>query len=404
MSVQTKIVDPLYKVTDDFLNNPYKYYANLRENAPVFWSEKGHYWIVSKYDDVEACLKDLRFGKHVEDWKDAPFIRRLMYKFSQPQSTMLNRNPPDHTRLRGLVNKAFTPKMVEQLYPHIQQIAGNLIDKVVDKGSMDIVSEFAFPLPVIVIAEMLGVPPEDREVFKGWSHTLTAILEPTTDWAKVIRALNAKQKLTNFLIPLIEERRKNPQNDLISSLVQAEEAGNSLSKDELLANIILVLIAGHETTVNLISNSVMALLTHPDQLEKLKNEPTLMANAVEEFLRYQSPVQLVRRITTEDIEFKGHQLEKGQLVYLLTGSANHDPEHFPNPEQLDITRANIKHLAYGFGIHHCLGSSLASAEGRLALTALFHRLPNMKLAIKPEEIRWKRPFSLRGPVTLPITF
>ncbi|MBY0360030.1 MAG: cytochrome P450 [Candidatus Obscuribacterales bacterium] len=407
------IKDPLLNVSDDFLRNPYPYYSELRENAPLYWSESGKYWIVTRFEDADAILRDLRFGKRSPSWAmennivgktAAKFVRTLVGHDPQKTQSMLNANPPDHTRLRGLVNKAFTPKMVEQMRVHIEQIADDLLDKVQAAGRMDLVADFAFPLPVTVIAEMLGVPAKDQETFKSWSNSVTGVLEPGASIPALLCAAVAKRSLESYLRPLIAERRKNPQDDLISVLVQAEEAGNRLTAEELLANVILLLVAGHETTVNLIAGSALGLLTNPEQRQLLENRPELLSNAVEEFLRWVSPVQITRRIATEDIEFGGKTIKSGDWVIVCNGAANHDPEKFPDPDKLDITRGNVKHLAFGIGIHHCLGWAVATAEGQIAVDKLLRRLPNLKLAIEPEQIEWKRPFSLRGPKKLPVTF
>jgi cytochrome P450 len=294
--------------------------------------------------------------------------------------------------------------MVEQMRLHIQEIANDLLSKVEKKGFMDVVHDFAFPLPVTVIAEMLGVPACDHAKFKVWSNAVTKILEPGANAVALINAAISRKRLISYLRPLIAERRRKPQEDLISSLVQAEEAGNHLTEEELLSTLILLLVAGHETTVNLISNSILALMTHPDQMQLLQSKPELLNNAIEEFLRWSSPVQIVRRVALENIEIGGRAISTGQTVIVSLGAANRDPERFPDPDRLDITRSDTKNLSFGFGIHHCLGSSLATAEGQLAVATLIKRMPGIKLAIDHDRIEWKRPFSLRGPKELPVSF
>lgn len=249
---------------------------------------------------------------------------------------------------------------------------------------------------------MLGIPSEDRNKFRDWSHALTEALEPGAALPRLLHAAQANSELTHYLKPLVEDRRKNPQGDLISALVQAEEEGNKLTETELMANLVLLLVVGHETTVNLIGNSVLALMRNPQQFEELKAHPELLDSAVDEFLRYDSPVQMIRRNAGSAMELAGQQLAEDDMVILLPGSANHDPAHFEHPDQLDITRQNNKYLSFGTGIHHCLGSSLAKAEGKIALATLLKRMPNLKL--KNIELEYRVPFALRGVKEMPVIF
>lgn len=400
------ISDPLISMKDEFLSNPYPTFARLREEAPVLWSERGKYWLVSKYDDVSAILRDLHYEKGLKRMQAfdpiLKFIPQVAKVLESRGKSMLHQNPPEHTRLRSLVNKAFTPSMITNLRPHIQQIASDLLDKVEKNGEMDLITDFAFVLPVTVIAEMLGVPPEDRNRFKEWSHPLTETLEPGTDLPKLMKAGKAGLELRDYLVPLFEERSKNPKDDLITALVQAEEEGSKLTKAELLANTVLLLVAGHETTVNLIGNGMLALLRNPGQMDALKEKPDLIEFAIEEFLRYDGPVQMVRRVAGCNLELAGQKIKEHDMLVLLIGSANHDPEHFQNPDTLDITRTNNKHLAFGSGIHHCLGSTLARAEGQIAISTLIQRFPNIKL--KTNNLEHKHPFALHGVKSMPVTF
>ncbi len=396
--------DPILHASPEFINNPYPTLTRFREEAPVFWSEKGKYWIVSKYADIQGILRDLHYEKGLQNSKMLnPVVKMLppVKEAIKSRSTwVLNQNPPDHTRLRSLVNRAFTPTMVNSMREHIEAIANRLLDEVAAKDEMDIVHDFAFPLPVTVIAEMLGVPSEDREKIKAFSKPLTDGLEPGFDLARMTRSNQAVRDFEDYLRPLVEERRKNGKNDLITALVAAEEQGDKLSMDELLGNCVLLLVAGHETTVNLISNAILALLKHPDQMELLKAQPALCVTAVNEFLRYESPVQTVRRMAAQDLVLHGQKIEEGDVLLLLLGSANRDPDQFPNADQLDITRADNKHLAFGSGIHHCLGSSLAEVEGQIAVGTLLKRFPNLKL--KSPKVEFKFPFALRGPKELQV--
>ncbi len=403
----TVLGDPLNPLTEEFLNNPYPQFARLRTEEPIYWSDKNKYWIISKYADVQAILRDLHYEKGLQNAnrinplvKMLPPVQELM---ASRKGWMLNQNPPDHTRLRSLVNKAFTPSMVNSMREHIQKIANELLDAMECKDEMDLVEDYAFPLPVTVISEMLGVPAKDREQIKLWSRPLIDALEPSMDLGRLSRANEAEREMKEYLRPIVEERRKQGQNDLISALVAAEEEGSKLSMDELLGNCVLLLIAGHETTVNLIGNSAHNLLLYPDQLELLKSKPELIVNAVFESLRYESPVQTVRRLAAQELELRGKKLKVHDTLILLLGSANRDEEQFENADQFDIIRSNAnKHLAFGGGIHHCLGSSLAEVEGQIAISTLLQRMPNLKL--KREIIEFKRPFALRGPKELLVGF
>lgn len=398
--------DPLLHASQEFINNPYPTFERFRNEAPVFWSDKGKYWIVSKYADIQSILRDLHYEKGLQNTNAInPIVKMLppIKEAIKSRSTwMLNQNPPDHTRLRSLVNRAFTPTMVNSMREHIQDIANRLLDDVEKKGEMDIVQDFAFPLPVTVIAEMLGVPAQDRDIIKGYSTRLTNGLEPGFDIGRITRANKAVQEFEDYLRPLVEARRKKGENDLISALVRAEEEGQKLSMDELLGNCVLMLVAGHETTVNLIGNAVLALLNNPDQMELLKSKPDLIVTAVNEFLRYESPVQSVRRMAAQELELHGHKIKEGDMLLLLLGAANRDPDHYANADKLDITRADNRHLAFGTGIHHCLGSSLAEVEGQIAVGTLLRRFPNLKM--KSTNVEFKSPFTLRGPKELRVTF
>jgi pimeloyl-[acyl-carrier protein] synthase len=404
MSPTATISDPLNPETQEFVNNPYPVFDRLRNDAPVWWSAKSKYWIVSRYTEARAILRDLDYEKGFHRFKQGPAIADLFPQVraikKAASSWMLQMDPPDHTRIRSLVNKAFTPKIVSEMHPDIESIANSLLDDVQKKGEMDVMQDFAFPLPVMVISDMLGVPRSDRDKFKHWSDGLVGALNPRREFIKVTRAGSAVEELNQYLTPLVEERRKNPKNDLISLLVQAEEEGNKLTREEVLSNCILLLVAGHETTVNLIGNSVLSLLHHPEQLDLLKKQPELTESAVEEVLRFESPVQTVRRVAGDDLELAGNKLKKEDFIMIFLGSANRDPEHFENADKFDITRKENKHLAFSEGIHYCLGASLARTEGRVAIQHLFNRLPNLKLA--SDKIEFKMPFALRGPRVLPV--
>jgi cytochrome P450 len=308
---------------------------------------------------------------------------------------MLSSDPPEHTRLRRLVSKAFTPRAVEDLRPRIQEIVDFLLDEAEKKGSMDLVHDVAYPLPVIVIAEMLGVPAEDRAQFKKWSTEVVATLGgPFTPPDVMERARTAIEALAEYLIPIIKERREHPKDDLISGLIAAEEQGQVLSEDEIFSTAILLLIAGNETTTNLIGNSMYALLTHPDQLRLLQDDPSLLKSAVEELLRFAGPVQATGRVLKEDMVVAGQQMTEGQVAFVLLGAANRDPAKWgPTANELDLTRNPTDHMAFGDGIHFCLGSPLARAEAQITIGTLVRRFPGLRLAGEPE---WGGTFIIRG--------
>ena len=397
------LFDPTFKA------NPYPTYAELRSGAPVYRAElpdgRG-VWLVTRYDDVVAVLKDERFAK---DWRSAmtpeqlaqiPPIPEVMKPLSE---NMLDKDPPDHERLRRLVSKAFTPRLIERMRPRVQEIADTLLDAVEDKGGMDLIDDYAFPLPITVIAELLGVPVKDRNRFREWSNAAVSG-DTTQEYVEKI-LLPYMQAFIDYLRALFEEKRENPKDDLISALVLAEEAGDKLSEDELLAMVFLLLIAGHETTVNLIGNGTLALLQNPDQLQKLKDDPSLLKPAIEELLRYDGPVETsTERFAREDVAIGDTVIPKGEMVMVVIAAADHDPERFPEPDTLDIARADNKHLAFGKGIHHCLGAPLARMEGQIALGTLLRRMPDLRLKGSPESLTWRPGMVLRGLKGLPVEF
>jgi cytochrome P450 len=384
-----------------FVADPYPTYHRLRAEDPVHHSPLG-FWVLTRYDDVIAALRDPRLAKEaIAAWVAA--------RFGAPMPalglSMLDRDPPDHTRLRGLVSKAFTPRVVEGLRPHIQQIVDGLLDRAQDAGALDLIEGFAYPLPVIVICEMLGVPVADHERFKGWSldiaRGLDSVLLPT-DSDVPRRSMAARTALADYFRELIARRRAAPRADLLSGLIAAEEAGDKLSENELLATCILLLIAGHETTVNLIGNGTLALLRHPDQLRLLRENPGLIGSAIEELLRFDGPVQRTARIPSEDVVIAGHTIARGEMVMPFIGAADRDPAQFPDPDRLDITRTDNRHIAFGWGIHFCLGAPLARIEGQIAIGTLVRRLPKLALATEAPEFR--QSLTLRGLASLPVTF
>jgi pimeloyl-[acyl-carrier protein] synthase len=384
-----------------FVADPYPTYHRLRAEDPVHHSPLG-FWVLTRYDDVIAALRDPRLAKEAI----AAFVAA---RFGAPVPalgvSMLDRDPPDHTRLRSLVSKAFTPRVVEGLRPRIQQIVDGLLDRVHGAGAMDLVEELAYPIPVIVICEMLGVPVEDHERFKGWSLDIargldSVLLPPDSDVPR--RSIASRNALADYFRELIARRRAAPRPDMLSSLIAAEEAGDKLSESELLATCILLLIAGHETTVNLIGNGTLALLRHPDQLRRLRDDPGLIGSAVEELLRFDGPVQRTARIPSEDVVVGGQLIPKGEMVMPFIGAADRDPAQFPEPDRLDLGRTDNRHIAFGWGIHFCLGAPLARLEGQIAINTLVRRLPKLALATETPESR--QSLTLRGLKSLPVIF
>lgn len=393
--------------TPGALANPYPMYRALLEHNPVSWNPLMEVWVLTRWADVDYILNHPnvsadrrrarnRFSEMVNQQQEAfgPFNRA---------QTMLTADPPEHTRLRKLVSKAFTPRAVENLKPRIQDIVNTLLDEAEEKNRIDLVTELAYPLPVIVIAEMLGVPPEDRAKFKKWSDDVVATLGGPFQAPEVLAtAAEAIQALASYLMPIIEARREDPRDDLISALVLAEEQGQVLSQDEIFSTSILLLIAGNETTTHLIDNSTFALLQNPDQLRLLQAKPEIMPIAVEELLRFAGPVQATGRVLKGDLTVGGHELKEGQVAFTLLGAANRDPEKWgPTADQLDLTRNPADHLAFGDGIHFCLGAPLARAELAIALGTLIQRFPEMRL--ETEEPEWGGTFIIRGIKSLPLT-
>jgi cytochrome P450 len=308
--------------------------------------------------------------------------------------------------LRSLVNKAFTTRVIEGMRARIQLIVDRLLDKVQDARSMDVIDDLAYPLPVTVICEMLGVPLDDHEAIRGWSSDIARSLDAIgllADPEIVARGVAARRNLTDYFRRLLPERRKHPQADLLSLLIAVEEQGDKLNEGELLAMCLLLFIAGHETTVNLIGNGTLALLEHPDQMAKLRDDPALIASAIEELLRYDSPVQWTARITNADVEIAGRAIPSGSMVIAAIGAANRDPRHFQDPDRLDIVRADNRHVSFGFGIHYCLGAPLARVEGQIALGTLLRRMPDLALQAGATT-DWRKSSALRGLQTLRATF
>ncbi len=369
----------------DVLANPYPTYQRLRERDPVHRMRLVNAWVLTRYEDVQAVLQDHhRFSNQEAGAGDREYTK---------DRSMLDLDPPDHTRLRSLVSKAFTPRSVAALGPRIEKIVEGLLDDVNGEDRFDLIDSFAFPLPIIVIAEMLGVPAEDLDRFKDWSNDIVLSLEPILTREQRVRFRRSEQELYEYFEGIIALRRQDPQDDLVSALLAAEEEGDRLSHGELLATLLLLLVAGNETTRNLIGNGMLALLRNPGELQRLKREPELIETAIDELLRYDSPVQLDGRTALEDVELRGKIIHTGQQVVSVVGAANRDPAAFSDPDRLDIGREEKSHISFGRGIHYCLGASLAKLEGRIAFEGLLERFSSMRLAAEPQQ---RKQVVLRG--------
>ena len=396
--------NPLAK---EYLEDPYDQYRKLQSRDPVHRSRLFGGWILTRYADINEALTDSRFL--ADDSKLPDFEKRRQQMATAagipndpPTNSMLRLDPPDHTRLRSLVNKAFTPRAIEKLRPRVEEIVTELLDAVADKGTMDVIEDLAFPLPVMVICEMLGVPAEDRDLLKGWSDEIVLTLGAVPSNDAVRRSYEAGEAMSSYIEAIAEERQREPRDDLLSALVAAEEEGDRLTMEEVYSTVLLILVAGHETTTNLIGNGLLALLQNPDQLQLLRDDPALAQSAVEELLRYDSPVQATSRLVTEEVTLDGHTVEPFQQIVLLLGAANRDPAQFTDPDRLDITRDEGSSLSFSQGIHFCLGAPLARIEAQIALPAMLDRFPNLKLAT--ERAEWGDGIILRGLKTLPVTF
>jgi cytochrome P450 len=389
-----------------FIANPYPVYAQLRENAPVTWFEPTGQWVISRYADVNTLLRDRRLGRtylHVgthEDFGHPADPEHLAPFWYLIRNGMLDREPPDHTRLRRLVSKAFTPRRVAELRPTIQRIADRLVDDLTTAGGGDLIAAVAEPLPVAVIAEMLGVPRTDEHLLRPWSADICGMYElnPTREAADV--AVKACEEFSAYLRTLARSRRREPRDDLITALVQVQDEGDRLSEDELIGTCVLLLNAGHEATVNVTGNGWWTLFRHPQQLTALRRDPSLLPTAIEELMRFDTPLQMFERWVLEDIDVRDVSIPRGSEVALVFGSANHDPEVFVEPGRLDLSRVDNPHLSFGAGIHFCLGAPLARLELEVSFGTLLRRAPKLQLVSEPE---WKAGYIIRGLHELRVT-
>ncbi len=395
----------LYHLLDpQVLANPYPLYQRLRTEDPVHWDPYLHAWVVTRYADVLTVFQKFSADRTpTPEQLTALGLGALAPLAKVMVLQMLFLDPPSHGRVRGLASRAFTPRRVEVLRLHIQDITSSLLDAVQDRGSMDIIADLAYPLPAIVTAEMLGVPASDWRLLTKWSADFAQVLgnfQHNPDRApQVIKSL---EEMSDYFRSAIREQRKNPRDGLIHAYLTAEIDGDRFSEDEVVANTIVTMVGGQETTTNLIGNGVLSLLRNPDQVEKLRSNPSLVAPAVEELLRYESPSQHTARLAPDDVVLGGKQIRKRQAVIAVMGAANRDPERFPDPDRLDITRLDNRHVAFAWASHFCFGAPLARIEGQTAFASLLRRMPNLQLQAGP--IRWRENLGLRGLIALPVTF
>jgi len=400
--------DPLFNpLSPDFIRDPYPHYEKLRTIDPMHVTPAGAF-VASRHAEISLVLRDKRFGKDYVERNKRRYGDNLLEEpiFRNMSHTMLQADPPDHTRLRGLVVKAFTARRVEDMRPRIQEVVDHTLDAVCDLGHMDLIKDLAYRLPVTIICDMLGIPEDHREVFHTGTGDGVRILEPALLTPDEIKQGNVRIQMAQmYFQQLFDLRRRSPGDDLTTQLVQAEQDGSRLSNEELTSNIMMLFVAGHGTTVNLIGNGLLALHRNPEQLALLKARPDLMVNAIEEFLRYDSSVQMTGRVALEEIDdLGGKRIPQGESVLCLLGSANRDPAVYPDrPDRLDITRPNVRPLSFGGGIHFCLGAQLARIEAEIAIATLLRRLPDLRID-DVENPEWRPTFVLRGLKQLPASW
>ncbi|MDQ6883909.1 MAG: cytochrome P450 [Candidatus Dormibacteraeota bacterium] len=403
---QTQKADPtlsLYHLLEpEVLANPYPLYQRLRSEDPVHWDAFLHAWVVTRYADVVAVLQRFSADRTPTPKQLAAMGMAELSPIAQVMvRQMLFLDPPAHTRVRSLAARAFTPRRVERVRAHIQEIVEDLLDEVAAAGAMDIIADLAYPLPAIVTAEMLGVPPTHRDQLKAWSEDFAEVLgnfQHNPD--RVSRLLRSLDDMTAYFRAAVRRDRDHPTKGLIHALATVEVEGDRLSEDEVIANTIVTMVGGQETTTNLIGNGVLTLLRHQDQLDKLRDDPSLTPSAVEELLRYESPSQHTARLAPEDIQLGGTLIRKRQAVIAVMGAANRDPARFPDPDRLDICRPDNRHVAFGWAGHFCFGAPLARIEGQIAFATLLRRFPNLRL--RPGPLTWRPNLGLRGLAALPV--
>ena len=419
---------------EEIRTNPYPFYEKLRDQDPVHWDEELGFWVLTRYTDIDSLYTDERFSRAQGLMRNFQRLSESEQQIVEPvyhsfAKTVFYADPPYHTHLRGLMNHAFTPRRVERLRPYIQQTVNELVDAAQSKGrTVDVIHDLAYPLPVMVIAELLGLPASDRKRFKQWSDDLFAILGTVRSKPVPLleRAAQSRDEMTEYVKALSRKRREHPQDDLLTALlsvteeehpdyphphasssslamierVRDREAPSMLTEEELVSNINILLSTGHETTTHLIGNGLLALLQHPKQMQLLAAQPTLLSSAIEEMLRYDSPVQITYRSTLEDAEIYGRRIRKGDLVNTILGSANRDPRRFSNPDQFDIPRNEGRHLGFGVGIHFCIGAPLVRLEAEVVFKTILRSFPKISLAT--ETLEWQEHPIFRGLKSLPV--
>ena len=391
----------------EFRANPYPFYARLRAEAPVYRTllpDKQAAWLITRYDDVLMALKDeQRFSKDrlaamtPAQLKKTPWVPPM---FAPLNRTILDTDFEEHARLRGLIHLAFTPRRIEQMRERVQSLANELLEAAERRGQMELIHDYALPIPLTIISEMLGIPEKDRAQFHRWTKTLINL---SANPNGLLLGIPQLMFMLRYLRRLFKQRRADPRDDLITALAAAEEGGHRLTDDELMAMVFVLLIAGHETTVNLIGSGALALLEYPEQMWLLRQRPELIKSAIEELLRYVNPVEeATERYAREDVTLHGVTIPKGQMVLAVIASANRDEQAFADPDRLDLTRENNKHLSFGLGAHYCVGAPLARLEGQIAIQTLVERLPNLHLATAPQALRWRPGLTVRGLEALPV--
>ena len=409
MAVRTLKAIDRELVSPAVMADPYAAYAELRERAPVFWSESLGYWMLTRYDDARMVLRDpqtyVNRGRIAKYLDQLPESQREMARpvYENFEVGIANTDPPDHRRIRGLISKAFTPQIVDGLRPRVQQVVDELLDPVQDDGQMDLIATLAYPLPAIILAEALGVPAEDRDLFKRFSDDIVNIHSSGRPDPDIVeQAAKSILEARAWIRELAAERRRHPEDDLLTVLVKAEDEGQLMSEAEMLATCISVLVAGHETTTGLIGNGMLALLRHPDQMQLLKDDPSLIPTAVEECLRYDSPFQRTWRLVDSDVEIRGQPIEKGQTVSVILGAACRDPDQFPEPDRFDVRREPHDHVAFGYGIRFCIGAPLGRREAEIAFATILRRFPDIRLG--DGEIVWSPSSSFHNIRSLPLVW
>lgn len=408
MTREHEIFDPYGLVSTEMFSNPHPLYHMLRYSEPVHYSKVLNAWVLTRYDDVIAALKDPRLSNAMRRAVGTAQLSAELRKKMEPIDRflllwVLNLDDPEHHRLRVLLSKAFTPKVMDSMRPKIEQIADELINAVQNEGKMDFVAQMAHPLPVRVIADLFGVPDSDRDLLQQWSKHISTFFEVGPAKPEVLDNMNLSvTEMTDYLRGVVNENRKNPKDNVLGMLIRAEEQGEVLTEDQLLATCIMILFAGHDSTVNLIGSGMLSLLTHPEQMSRFMTDPSLVRTAIDEFLRFESPVMRHDRVAKEDINLHGHLITRGQRVVLGLGAANRDPARYPNPDVLDIGRQGNRHLTFGYGPHGCLGGALACTQAEVALQMTIHRLPGLRLGYPAP--RWREHFNFRGLRTLHVEF